>query len=372
MNSLKLRIFWSHYSSFSFSSSTVTSACLPGKSLRFISTDNPTNQHRDYFVAGGALYIFSLFAAWFRTHFINGRHSAAIDLLPCGFVRVTIPTILSWRPGQHIFIRFLSPQLGLHCLAAHPFTICSLSDDPDKIGKASKIVFYLRPHGGITARLAKVAAKSPAFSKTVLLEGPYGGISNAANPTGFDTVLVIAGGSGGGFSLAIAEEALRAYENVSDIQRRKIQVVFATRNGEVAEWYREEIEDRISTYNVPAENISVSIHDTSAQLAEGPVSSPKTEEQSKGITDQVEPALSEKESRAAATGQHASRISVGPRPNLPRIIATSTSEASSQRIAIFACGPASMLHDVRNAAAEAQKRALRGGAEVYLHTESFA
>ncbi|KAF7595652.1 hypothetical protein BBP40_005400 [Aspergillus hancockii] len=326
----------------------------------------------DYFVAGGAIYLFSLCAAWIRTHFINGRHSAIIDLLPCGFVRITIPTIISWRPGQHIFIRFLSPQLGLHCLTAHPFTICSLSDDPDKVGKASEIVFYLKPRHGITARLAKAAAKNPVSSKTVLLEGPYGGISDAANPTEFDTVLVIAGGSGGGFSLAIVEEALRVYESVSDGQQRKIHVVFATRNSEVAGWYKEEIEDRISSYSVPASNISVSVHDTSAQLTGQPVSTPKFTEQSKEITDQIEPALSEKGSNAVATNKHTTRMLTGPRPDLPHIIATTTSEVNSQRIAIFTCGPASMLHDVRNAAAEAQKLALRGAAEVFLHTESFS
>ncbi|KNG90695.1 ferric-chelate reductase [Aspergillus nomiae NRRL 13137] len=326
----------------------------------------------DYFVAGGAIYLFSLFAAWTRTHLINGRHSATIDLLPCGFVRVRIPTIMSWRPGQHVFIRFVSPQLGLHCLTAHPFTICSLSYDPDKVGKASEIVFYVKPHNGITARLAKVAAKSPVFSQTVFLEGPYGGISDTAAPAEFDTVLVIAGGSGGGFSLAIVEEALRVYGNIPDLQQRDIQVVFATRNTDVAKWYREEIEDRVSMYDIPAKRISVSIHDTSLEHAQTPVSAPGAKQPSNDIIDEVEPALSEKESDAAATDQHVSTVLHGPRPNLPQIINTATSTMSGHRIAIFACGPASMLHDVRNAAAEAQKRALRGGAEVYLHTEPFS
>ncbi|KAF5863478.1 hypothetical protein ETB97_009979 [Aspergillus alliaceus] len=326
----------------------------------------------DYFVAAGAVYLCSLFAAWIRTHFINGRHTATIDLLLCGFVRIRIPTVMSWRPGQHIFLRFLSPELGLHCLTAHPFTICSLSHDPDKMGKASEIVFYLKPRHGITARLAKIAAKSPVFSKTVLLEGPYGGISDTANPSGFDTILVIAGGSGGGFSLAILEDALRAYENAPDAQQRNIRVVFATRNTKVAEWYREEIEDKVSMYNVSAKSICVSIHDTSLELAGIPVSATGTKDQPKEVADVIEPALSEKGSCAADKDQHVSTVVRGPRPDLPNIITTTTAGTGSQRTAIFACGPASMLHDVRNAAAEAQKRALRGEAEVYLHTESFS
>ena len=279
---------------------------------------------------------------------------------------------MSWRPGQHIFIRFLSPHLGLHCLTAHPFTICSLSQDPDKVGKASEIVFYVKPRHGITARMAKIATKSPVFSQTVLLEGPYGGISDTANPAEFDTVLVIAGGSGGGFSLAIVEEALRVYGNMPGLHQRNIQVVFATRNKEVAEWYREEIDNRTSMYDVSAKTVSISIHDTSLEHTELSVSAPGTKESSNEITDEIEPALSEKCSGAAATGQHISTIVSGSRPSLPHIIDTATSTPGSHRIAIFACGPASMLHDVRNAAAEAQKRTLRGGAEVYLHTESFS
>ncbi|KAE8371689.1 ferric reductase like transmembrane component-domain-containing protein [Aspergillus bertholletiae] len=328
----------------------------------------------DYFVAAGAIYLFSLCAAWIRTHLINGRHTATVDILPCGFIRIRIPTVMSWRPGQHVFIRFLSPQLGLHCLTAHPFTICSLSHDPDKVGRASEMVFYVKPHHGITARLATKAAQTPAFSQTVLLEGPYGGISGTASPAEFDTVLVITGGSGGGFSLAIVEEALRIYGDMQpDHQECNIQVVFATRDNKIASWYREEIEDRVSVYDVDARTLSVSIHDTSPEHAQLPMSAASgAKDPSNEITDEVEvePAFSEKGSNADQ--QHLSTVLHGPRPNLPQIVNAATSAGSNRRIAIFACGPASMLHDVRNAAAEAQKRALRGGAEVYLHTESFS
>ncbi|KAE8355075.1 ferric reductase like transmembrane component-domain-containing protein [Aspergillus coremiiformis] len=326
----------------------------------------------DYFVAGGAIYLFSLFTAWIRTHFINGRHSATIDLLSCGFVRIKIPTIMSWRPGQHIFIRFLGPQLRLHCLTAHPFTICSLSQNPDQLGMAPEMVFYLKPRHGITARLATIAAKSSGFSNTVLLDGPYGGISDSANLTGFDTALIISGGAGSGFSLAIVEEALRVYGNMSDVQHRKIEVVFATRNSEVALWYGEKVEDMISMSNVPEKNISVSIHDTSVEPMENPVPAPGAKEQSNEVAAEIEPTLLEKGCGTAATNQKFGTALRSHRPNLPHIIATVTSGTGGQKTAIFACGPASMLYDVRNAAAEAQKRVLGGSTEVYLHTESFS
>ncbi|OJJ33220.1 hypothetical protein ASPWEDRAFT_43295 [Aspergillus wentii DTO 134E9] len=315
----------------------------------------------DYFVATGTVYLLSLFAAQIRTYLLHGVHYASIDLLPCGFVRVKIPTIISWRPGQHIFVRFFT--LGLHSLTAHPFTICSLSYDPDKVGKASEIVFYIKPRRGITGRLAKIAAKSPGASKKVVLEGPYGGMTPTALAE-FDKILVISGGSGGGFSLAIIEEALRLRQfpvdkqNVdSGAQRQHIHVIFATRNTAVAEWYIEAIEAMISTYDA-AKEVSVSVHITSQAESSNQTTSDPANDGSKELPKPDITSVS---------------VHNKFRPNLPQIIASATNGETGKHVGVFVCGPSSMLHDTRNAAAEAQRDVLKGNVEdVYLHTESFS
>lgn len=112
---------------------------------------------RDYFIATGAVYLLCLFAAHIRTYLMHGLHTATLELLPCGLVRVSVPTIINWTPGQHVFVRFLTSDL--HLLTAHPFTISSACRNPDKTGKASEIIFYIKPRCGVTARLAAMAAK---------------------------------------------------------------------------------------------------------------------------------------------------------------------------------------------------------------------
>lgn len=306
---------------------------------------------RDYFIAAGALYLFSLFAAQVRTYLMNGVHEATIDMLPSGLVRVKIPTIISWKPGQHIFVRFLT--LGLHSLTAHPFTICSIAYDPERTGKASEIVFLIKPRHGITGRLAKVATKSPGCTKKVLLEGPYGGLSETSLAQ-FDRVLIVAGGSGAGFSLAVVEEALQH----PALSNGNLQVVFATRNPAMANWYIDEVETKLSIFNA-SKQTSVSVHITSHDQP-----APR---------DPAEPDKELPESHVTSPGQNGLSVRGQFRPNLPEVVTNAANGDTGKRVGIFVCGPASMLHDTRNAAAKAQEGVLKGVVEeVFLHTEPFS
>ena len=62
------------------------------------------------------------------------------------------------------------------------------------------------------------------------------------------------------------------------------------------------------------------------------------------------------------------------RPQLRNIIKEYAAEAEGDTLAIAVCGPAGMLYDVRNAAAEVQAGVLsgKGAREVYLHSEHFS
>ncbi|KAI2821098.1 hypothetical protein CBS115989_3165 [Aspergillus niger] len=324
----------------------------------------------DYFISAGAIYILSLWISNIRTYFMHGRHTATIEQLPCGLVRIRIPTIMTWRPGQHVFVRFLSIQQGIHCLSAHPFTICSLYQDMERTGKAPEIIFYVKPRRGLTASLGNTALEQPNSSETVLLEGPYGGISESVDFAQFDTYVLITGGTGGGFSLAILEEALRAHRQQQSTAT--IQVHFATRTAALADWYREEIKAKLAAYNVQSDEISLSIHVTSKDsLLSTPASG------SPLIPDSVE-----KRGPGGSSDSVSSQIDIadtvvqlGNRPDISGIIAASTASHTSRRIAIFTCGPGSMIRDVRNAAAHAQGQVLKKGStveEVYLHTEPFS
>lgn len=335
---------------------------------------------RDYFIASGVIYFLSLIASHARTYLMHGIHTATLELLPSGLVRVVVPSIIKWIPGQHVFVRFLTSDL--HLLTAHPFTISSACRNPDEIGKHSELVFYIKPRGGVTGRLKAMAAKSPGCSKKILIEGPYGGVSKA-HMAQFDTILVIAGGSGGGFSLAMVDEALRLTGmNAPETEkrtpsRRNLQVVFSTRDHAMADWYIEEIESRIS------ESTTLSSHsDNGFDTA---VSVHVTEQQNSGISsssdsDDVKGTTNKLPSEITTTGSFSLNVHRNARPDLPGLVARTVAMAhiqgthlqKKQRVGVLVCGPASMLHDTRNAAALAQARVFEGEVEeLYLHSEPF-
>ncbi|KAJ5389484.1 Riboflavin synthase-like beta-barrel, partial [Penicillium cataractarum] len=333
----------------------------------------------DYFIASGVIYFLCLLFSQVRTYLMHGVHTAILELLPSGLVRVSVPTFIKWTPGQHVFVRFLTSDL--HLLTAHPFTISSAHRDPDQAGKTSELIFYIKPRRGVTARLASLAAKQPGVMKKILIEGPYGGVSNH-HMSQFDTILVIAGGSGGGFSLAMVDEALRlsgintGEDESGQESRRQLQVVFSTRDAPVADWYIDEIEGRLShSTTLPGSDngfeTSVSVHITSNH---GLTRSTSTLDSETGTRDKLPP------TDITTTGSFSLNIHRNARPDIPGLVARTVAMAHAnpmpngkkQRIGVLVCGPASMLHDTRNAAALAQKRTFGGEVEeLYLHSEPF-
>ncbi|KAF9888879.1 hypothetical protein FE257_008249 [Aspergillus nanangensis] len=281
----------------------------------------------DYFIATATIYLLSLTISQIKTSLVNGR--------------------------QHVFIRFLSPQLGLHCLTAHPFTICSIP----KGAQPSEMVFYVQVRGGVTARLAKIAARDPGRTVRVLVEGGYGGIQSLLPsdsnhlPEETDTV-VVSGGAGAGFSLGVLDGIL------TQQRKGKVQVVYATRSRAVGEWYAGEIAHRVKAYD--AAQVEVLIHITEASVG------------ARSDSGSCSPSGDSKvDGRVCASPEDS--LLPG-RPDLPGLIARMQMQMmQTPRLAIYVCGPASMVHDVRNAAAAAQRGVLCGAAgEVLLHTEPFS
>ncbi|KAL1988613.1 hypothetical protein VTN96DRAFT_9008 [Rasamsonia emersonii] len=319
----------------------------------------------DYFIATGSIYFFSLFYSVVRTHLFHGLHTATLTLLPCGLLEVRIRTIISWTPGQHVFIRFLT--LGIHSLTAHPFTISSAVHETEKCGHPSEMTFYIKPRAGITARLAKLAEARPNISVRVLLDGPYGGVNTDAVRR-VDTLLVVAGGSGASFSLGIVDDALRRC-HIYQKTGQRIQIVYASRQRAVAEWYAREMESLLSSSDSASEddeekenkNVSASIYITCNE-SESPSESDSTAE--KTIPTKQTP-TSENNTIQIYKGQG--------RPNLQAII--SSCSARCKNIGVVVCGPVAMIQDVRDAVAEEQLRVLREKnqrTEVYLHAEYFS
>lgn len=166
-------------------------------------------QNRDYFVALLAVYGFSLLVSWGRSYIVNGfSHRAFFENQTDQTVRMSIPTRINWRPGQHIFVRFPTINTGApHSLTSHPFSICSLPESTTR-SAGRELVFYIRPHSGVTRQMYEFADTNKGSTVPVHLDGPYGGV-DPATFDGFGRVLVIAGGSGAGAMFPLIENVVR-------------------------------------------------------------------------------------------------------------------------------------------------------------------
>ena len=228
----------------------------------------------------------------------------------------------------------------------------------------------------------------------VLIEGPYGGLGSGSLGR-FDTSVVISGGSGAGFSLAVAEDAMKHHryvarkcccqtDSVSDVEagqqsRPRIHILYAARQVEVAEWYEDAVKDLVETYS-PWSDITASIHITTREARSVDESAPPSPD-GKVSSD---PEKGGSNPNVSALGAEIPPTFISPdrcRPNVPETIARflgtghGTVARPSRSIGIAVCGPASLLHDVRNAAADAQREVISGKnglAEVSLHSERFS
>lgn len=410
----------------------MTSDSRLGKTNHHPFKDLKLTSCRDYFIATGALYLTTLIHSQLRTYFQYGfSHRARLTLVEGDMLKISGPIYppnrkpfrISWTPGQHIFIRF--PSLGLHGLTSHPFTICSLppSHSTNKIAKVedAELIFYVKPKGGITARLAALASKTPNVTVPILLDGPYGGLTIKTFAK-YDRVLLIAGGAGAGFTLPLIEDILR-HQHISSSPQRltKIHIILSTKCPEKKDWFQKEL-DNLRRYITPcsteheieiAEDVLTSscfvstiepperlitspyntlrMKSSLGQLYNWPSDferaltprspSPPGEHRDKQISvideradspERIDGGGGTHEGGETPTNQICKNQTFEGRPNLRCLIKNATSR-EGESVGIAVCGPKSMCFDVKNAAAEAQLRVLRGeGArEVYLHSETF-
>ncbi|KAI0645443.1 ferric reductase NAD binding domain-containing protein [Trametes meyenii] len=300
----------------------------------------------DYFWATAALYGVSWLTRLGRTLFNGLRSDASFEALPENMVKITIPTKLSWRPGQHFLIRFL--DLGIHAASSHPFTVATL---PARGAEAKdggrKIEVYARVHGGITSRLAALCESGGLRSSRVLLDGPYGGVQG--NLKAYDRVLLLAGGSGVTFVVPLLLDIIqRSAESTTVCQ--KVHLVWAVRTSDALTWFEDVLSSAIKAAPQGL-SVSVSYYVTDT-----------------GSTGDDTSAKSEK-----STPSEGAIVVYNGRPALKEIISEFCNEGGTAGIAT--CGPDSFTLDVGNAVYECELAILRGKArcsEVYLHHESYS
>ncbi|PYH97864.1 putative ferric reductase transmembrane component [Aspergillus ellipticus CBS 707.79] len=313
----------------------------------------------DYFIATAVLYTTCWFYSQLKTWCEHGvRHKALLHRETDDTLKITIPTTtVRWKLGQHMFLRFVAG--GAHMLTAHPFTICSVPQHD----KASRLVFYVRPRGGITDRLMALATKQPGAAVPVLMEGPYGGVSSQ-HLASAGSKLVVGGGAGAGLALSFIESYVRDAEGQSSLK-----VIVATRDPGMRIWYTEALEE-IAARHEKGESIpglSIHLHETGPEVEQDTTKQIHTND---GLKEEGMQ-LAKEERNVKASGFNLT-FSRG-RPNLPLVVQEFVEGHES--MGIIVCGPASMSHDMSEAAAAAQTKIMSGrgqARDVCFHQESFS
>ena len=336
---------------------------------------NSTLTSWDYFIATGVIYLLSLGYATGKTILVRGLRTATIERLPCGFVRVAVDMGkgATWAPGQHVFLRFL--VLGVHGLTSHPFTICSVTD-----AENPQMVFYMKPHRGFTQRLAHLAEQKPGGAVRVFVEGPYSGVMHGAGAASFadyDEAILIAGGSGAGFLLALVEDTLRRATK----HALNLRIVLATPSPAVAQWIASQLHALFDRYPLdvqPHLTVAASVHvsglatgsDTDLRLAK----QPSQRQQEAPVDEKADPTPTISVAAPPPSSDAPQRVAiVTGRPDLGAFVrGETTAGRGSTRVGIAVCGPHSMLSDVRVAAAAAQLKVAKGErGELFMHSEHF-
>ncbi|EXJ80212.1 hypothetical protein A1O1_08354 [Capronia coronata CBS 617.96] len=170
-------------------------------------------------------------------------NKATLTPLPGDVTRITIDNpVLRWTPGQHVF-------LACHTvvpLQSHPFSIASLESD-------NKLEFIVQARKGGTRRFHRFASKNsslPAHSgvggarqQLAAVEGPYGKIRPLRQ---FDSICLIAGGTGATFTVPLMRDIVQRWKASIDgtlaIVTRKVRFVWVVKSQDRVGWFKDQLE----------------------------------------------------------------------------------------------------------------------------------
>jgi predicted ferric reductase len=187
-------------------------------------------------IYAGAIAARTLYTIWWKF----GTTQATVSTLVDNAVRVSIGVTTAkgqWRPGQHVFIRFLA----LAPFQSHPFTIASIEED-------GELRLIIKRRKGLTDSLFnKVHQLKEPWRTTVLIDGPYGGVSR--DPGSFDTVVLVAGGVGVTFTLPILKDLVRRMQEHGKLRCSNVVFVWTVRSESNLDWLLTEIESCLSPEN---------------------------------------------------------------------------------------------------------------------------
>ncbi|KAF6792705.1 ferric reductase transmembrane component 5 [Colletotrichum sojae] len=326
-----------------------------------------TALHRPYWV--WKIPVAMLFAAaiWAFDRLVRGsrmlynlvNNSATIYRLPNNGVRMVIKKPLAGAvPGSHCFVWIPS----IRAFQTHPFTI--VSNTP-----AGGLELVFNSYNGFTKAAHDCAGSDVGTSVWASVDGPYGAFPN---PSHYDKVVLVAGGTGASFTLGLASSLLQHLESNTGTH---VDFIWAVRKRENLEWFGEHIQ---SLCQHPS-GMNMLLHVTREGSKESPTQSqPLTvpKQAAQGVLDDRAPGGLEKEMNAIVkqTKQNDSQdidslydIKYDKLEAEKAICQALETVQPGKRILIAACGPQTLTDLVRTTAA----RHIASGSSIEIHCETF-
>jgi len=275
---------------------------------------------------GASILLRTLVSVWWTLGTTKATVTKLVDDAIC--VQITVPTTKGqWKPGQHVFIRFLA----LAPFQSHPFTIASIEEN-------GELILIIKKKSGFTRNLYdRVNRERGPWKTRVVIDGPYGG--PIRDPGSFDTVVLVAGGVGVTFTMPIMKDLVRRMQDLGKLRCSKLIFIWSVQTESTLEWLEEEINQCV----MGAED-----------MVQAKVYVTRSKEYEKDMPMLV------------------SNITVNyMRPHLRKLL-MSAAEENQGRMCVLGAGPESLTSSLSTEVAGLQKLVMGGASgEIFLHVESF-
>jgi len=178
------------------------------------------------------------------------NNEATLEPLPNGGTRVILKKPL---PGAHAGKHCYLWLPNIRTFQTHPFTIVS----------NSPLELVISSRDGFTKKLHEFAVANPRASIKASAEGPYGTVPN---PTSYDRVVLVSGGSGATFTHGLAEEIL---DKMHAESKQEVDLIWVVREHSNVSWFTNHLNNLLTHDKCRQLRLKVHVtdHIESAQLA---------------------------------------------------------------------------------------------------------
>lgn len=240
---------------------------------------------------------------------------------------------LSWKPGQHVFLRFKDKAI----LDNHPFSISS-----DK-----QLKFIIVQKNGLTKQISQQLDDYAKHEKQVYIDGPYGGV--ARDPLSFDRMILVSTGSGVTAAMPFLLYTASSIEANEIVKTTSITFSWVVRNLSDLTWFQSEL---IQCKTILGDLLDINIY--VSQESEKEIGNEKD------VNDLL-----------PLVNIHQFK------PSITRLVEDFASTLLTKNM-IVSSGSESMRYDVSNAVSKLQPMVFNndyhktGIEEIYLHSEAFS